>query len=395
MRSFPVSSNTAGPVSAILKPDNEKSCFLKLFRGFSASGQSLCSNEMTLRRKFFLNFLKASLVFLLTGVLLEAFWTCMLARPDWAAKLPAGLFNRVNILYIESSRKMIQTEPQSIQYHPKLAYLLRPGTWKFSNPEFSNTFHVNQAGFRDDEISFQSPEVIVAGDSFAMGWGVEQDETFAQVLEKKTGFKVLNMGVASYGTAREMRALDLVDTSRLRYLILQYSDNDYEENKDFFRRKNKISVNTEAEQLGAIENARKERRYWPGRYTWMAVKSLPEAFRNLSHPKKNDPEFRRDKGFLFLNALMYAHRADLSGVRVITFEINSHGGGDSGQDFFYSLVNTVLLNDFPPFIKRMKVIDFSKRLKDREHYYVLDDHLNAKGHQAVADLTLQAMNDIW
>ena len=296
-------------------------------------------------------FFKSSLVFLLSVMLLEVFWAGMLARPDWAVKLPAGLFNRVNILYIESSRKMIQTEARSVQYHPLLAYVLRPGAWKFSNPEFNNTFHVNHAGFRDDEASLEAPEIIVAGDSFAMGWGVEQEETFAQLLEKMTGLKVLNMGVASYGTAREMRALDLVDTSQLRYLIIQYSDNDYAENKDFFRRHNQVSINTEAEQRGAIENARKERRYWPGKYTWMAVKSLPEAFGNSLHPKKNDIAFHRDKVFLFLNALLYAHHANLNGVKVIAFEINSHAGGDLGQDFFQSLVNTVVLNDFMPFIK--------------------------------------------
>ena len=81
---------------------------------------------------------------------------------------------------------------------------------------------MNRLGLRDDEASLRAPAVVVLGDSYAMGWGVAQDETIAEVIERETGLRALNAGIASYGTVREMRLLDRIDTSRLRYLVIQY-----------------------------------------------------------------------------------------------------------------------------------------------------------------------------
>ena len=63
---------------------------------------------------------------------------------------------------------------------------------------------------------------------------MEQDETYAQIIEKKSGYKVLNAGVASYGTVKECKLLDRIDLSRLKYLIVHYSNNDFAENNFFF-----------------------------------------------------------------------------------------------------------------------------------------------------------------
>ncbi len=67
-----------------------------------------------------------------------------------------------------------------------------------------------------------------------MGWGVEQDETFAQRIEETLGVRVLNIAVSSYGTAREMMMLNRVNLNSLKYLIVQYSGNDLGENLQFF-----------------------------------------------------------------------------------------------------------------------------------------------------------------
>ena len=49
------------------------------------------------------------------------------------------------------------------------------------------------------------------GDSYAMGWGVEQGESFPEILEAATGLRVLNAGVPSYGTPRELLMLERLD----------------------------------------------------------------------------------------------------------------------------------------------------------------------------------------
>lgn len=353
---------------------------------------------MGILKKIFQVTAAAVLAFLIAAVAFEGFWHFLLFFPSITARMPAGIRNRVELLYIESARKILQTEPYAVQYHPYLAYTLRPGTWQFSNPEFKNTFNVNHLGFRDDEASLEAPEVIVAGDSHAMGWGVEQQETFAQIIEQESGYKVLNMAVASYGTVREMRALDLIDTSRLRYLIIQYCDNDYEENKTFFMGKNRIEINTKEEQSRAIFQSRKERRYWPGKYSYMVITSLYEAARNkmgkpLAKPKTPQKDYR-DEGFLFINAVMNASRADLSNVGIIAFEIKAHGGDKSNQNFLNTLKVTLVSNNFPPLIQRMRIIDFSEIFDLKRDFYFLDDHLNARGHQTVAASVLRAMKEM-
>ena len=66
------------------------------------------------------------------------------------------------------------------EYDPELTYRLRPGACTFSELEFVTDYRINSLGVRDDEASLDGPEIIVLGDSFAMGWGVEQQESFLE-----------------------------------------------------------------------------------------------------------------------------------------------------------------------------------------------------------------------
>ena len=66
----------------------------------------------------------------------------------------------------------------------------------------------NSHGFRDQEYSIQKPEgvkrVVVLGDSFTWGWGVEQQDIFTEIAEQaSSGVQFLNLGHMGYGTAQE------------------------------------------------------------------------------------------------------------------------------------------------------------------------------------------------
>ena len=117
-------------------------------------------------------------------------------------------------------------------YDKDLAYTLEPNIKvNYTNREYSVLLESNSLGFRDDETSLERPEVVALGDSFCMGWGVEADESFAQLVERDSGLKVLNTGLPSYGTAREVILCNSkVDTGGLKYLIVQYCENDLHEN---------------------------------------------------------------------------------------------------------------------------------------------------------------------
>ena len=74
-------------------------------------------------------------------------------------------------------------------YHPKLGWTSRAGyEGTFDNGFFSVHVAINSRGLRGDEVSLQKPvgvrRVLVVGDSFGWGFGVEQEDTFGARLER-------------------------------------------------------------------------------------------------------------------------------------------------------------------------------------------------------------------
>lgn len=85
--------------------------------------------------------------------------------------------------------------------------------------EFDVSFKTNSYGLRDMEYPEKTKKdyrVLVLGDSFTMGWGVEQVEVFTEVLENDfmknkpydCNIEVLNGGVYGYGTVEELMFLE-------------------------------------------------------------------------------------------------------------------------------------------------------------------------------------------
>lgn len=296
--------------------------------------------------------------------------------PAFSKHLPAGFLSHVRRVYLSYSRRVMQWEPGATQYDPSISYIFTPGRFLFSNSEYRHEVRVNRLGIRDDESSLEAPEVIVVGDSIAMGWGVGQEESFPQRLEQKTGLTVLNASVASYGTVREMRLLDRVDTSRLKYLIIQYCDNDLGENRAFYHAGNRFPVMTKEKYEEIRKRYKWARLYYPGKYTLVTLRFLAKF-------PRTEEMTREDEAGIFLNALIHGGRLSLEGTQLFVFELNQYGKND--DHYVQSLKEKILHGEYPSFIEKMEVIDFSKLLDPRQHYYILDDHLNAKGHEVVAE----------
>ena len=98
------------------------------------------------------------------------------------------------------------------------------------------TIRINSLGFRGKETTLEKPDevkrILVLGDSFTFGMGVEENETFPHHLETllgKTGqdWEVLNFGVPGYNTIQEA---ELFKVKGLAYspdiVILYVLDND-------------------------------------------------------------------------------------------------------------------------------------------------------------------------
>src|SRR5262249_30227954 len=79
---------------------------------------------------------------------------------------------------------------------------------------FDSTFRTNSRGLRDREHAFQKPpsvtRIVVLGDSFTWGWGVNDDEVYPAVIESLLkGVEVINLGVTAFGTRQEINYLKL------------------------------------------------------------------------------------------------------------------------------------------------------------------------------------------
>ncbi len=182
----------------------------------------------------------------------------------YAERLPAGfLLDGARSIYLREDWTLPQMDLRIVSYDPELTYLLRPTPSRFRNREFDTTLAGNSVGLRDDEASLEQPDLIVTGDSFAFGWGVERHETFAQVLERRTGLKVLNAAMSSYGTARQMVLLERLDLSAARAVVIQYFMNDYRENRAFIEAGYSLAITPEDEYVESVRDFEKQTTYRP------------------------------------------------------------------------------------------------------------------------------------
>jgi len=70
--------------------------------------------------------------------------------------------------------------------------------------EYDVVYHINSLGQRDDEPTTNDSEtVLLLGDSFMEGYGVERGEILADRLEATTSWNVINAGVKSYSPLLE------------------------------------------------------------------------------------------------------------------------------------------------------------------------------------------------
>jgi lysophospholipase L1-like esterase len=78
----------------------------------------------------------------------------------------------------------------------------------FETPEFRTVVRINENGLRDRQHSYARQNnierILVLGDSFAWGYGVEESERFSQRLEEALGVEVINAGVSGYSTDQEL-----------------------------------------------------------------------------------------------------------------------------------------------------------------------------------------------
>jgi hypothetical protein len=283
--------------------------------------------------------------------------------------------------YTQSDRNVIQYQPECAEYDAELAYRLKPGSCRFGNREFDNAYRINRIGTRDSNGALDAPEVVFTGDSYAMGWGVEQDQVMSAVLADLTGLRILNTAISSYGTAREMLGLKRVDLSDATTLVIQYCDNDYLENHRFVQNAGALPIMNRERYEARTARHLEDTHYYLGKYLQKFTPLLWRTWRKGEtqwRPKKRRCDFEADTFLAVLDLAPLSRRQ----LRVVVLEIVRNELIDGC--FADALRRKLDGRELAPWIERIDLIDTPTFL-EATHYYALDRHLTAAGHRRVAE----------
>lgn len=100
-------------------------------------------------------------------------------------------------------------------------------------PEFVMEFRTNAQGFRQQRnVAVGSGPEVFLGDSFTVGYGVDEGEQFVALLQSRRGeLPLLNAGIGNNGNGRWVKFLRLAAPNfEPRLVVLQMMANDFEEN---------------------------------------------------------------------------------------------------------------------------------------------------------------------
>ncbi len=308
-------------------------------------------------------------------VTFELVFAFILAFPG-LSPLPVELMRS---LYEREYRNVIQSDPNCVSYDPELTYRLKPGGCRFANLEFDTYVSANSAGLRDGEEALLAPKVIFLGDSVTMGWGVEDKETFPHHFGQITGMRVLNAGISSYGTPRELMLLQQLDQSALELIVIQYSANDIRETRQAAL-DGALQTVAEADYWRIMNDYQERISYFPGRHSLVSVFYLLKGLRGTTVDILSTP-LAEEVDYLVKVLTSYPLP---SGVRVLLFEQNECG---SERPAFAPLLRDVLSERQ---LDKIEVLDFSTEISD-PLCFPIDGHVNQAGHERIADLLVAAV----
>jgi hypothetical protein len=315
--------------------------------------------------------------FVVLAVFVEGLIFLCLIHP---AFVPGFLLPAFREYYQTADRNIIQVT-ECGRYDSTLFYTLRPGSCTFSNREFEVVCSVNSVGVRDDEKSLQAPAIITLGDSYTMGWGVSQDESFPQLLEASLGIKVLNAGMSSFGTARELTLLKRFSLDSVKYLLIQYHANDYEENKAFLNNGNVLRVRSRQSYDSLCEAIRERQRYFPFKHLYGISKGVA---RNIINDDKSPATKPSEEARDFLRVVQQARINPH--IRIIIFKLEHQ---NKLNNKFALAIDSLLQTDEYRSLN-MQTVKLAALLSE-EDYFLLDDHINRYGHYKIAEKIREQM----
>ena len=297
-------------------------------------------------------------------------------------------------LYLDYFRPIWQHQANCISFDEDLIYVPRVGVARFQGPEFDTNITIDPTGLRRQSPPADKQGLIaVAGDSHALGWGVNDEQTFSAVLARKYHLNTANAAAASYGTARELlrlRKLGLL--ARASTVVIQYCENDADENHDFVHDKAFIPKRDVRALWDSLQHFEQIEVTYPvvTKSSYQFIRDALNAggmsalFKKLFFPTEGLTgqviEATRKASVMaddFLNTLDAF--PELKGKTVIVFEISGWGQK----------------TDFIPEIQKLAAARANFIALEvpfvRSDFFRLDDHMNSTGHERVAAILFETI----
>ena len=106
---------------------------------------------------------------------------------------------------------------------------------RFNNPAFSVDVAINSHGMRDDEYPLErtgKKRMLVIGDSFGWGFGVQHEERFSELMEVgRPDWEIINASVSGYGTDQQFLFLKEKGMGfKPDLVLLLFCENDFRNN---------------------------------------------------------------------------------------------------------------------------------------------------------------------
>jgi len=293
--------------------------------------------------------------------------------------------------YMSYERQVPEVRKDCACYDSTLLYTYLPKSFCVQeNIEFKDTFSINSSGLRDDEASLQSPEIICLGDSYTAGWGVGQSETYPDQIQAMTGMKVLNAGISSYGTAREVMMLKRLDTSNLKCIIIQYCLNDMKENEKYLQNNFHLPISTRAQYEESVRKHEWATIYFPFKKILTLSRILMKDKSTLLFKNRHSPEqaetlkkYDRDTSYVPRAAKDFIAVLSSANISVPVFVIDVNRYPHFDHHFIQKASENAPQN--------VHFVDISP-LNDPNYFFPLDGHLNAEGHKTLAKIIIDKIS---
>ena len=297
--------------------------------------------------------------------------------------------------------------PTLYRFHPIYSFFVEPDNKVIAeNPDYKISLNINSSGFRGKEFDLNNGNrnVLVLGDSYAFGSGVEDNETFPALLEEKlrnngAPVNILNTAVPAWGTTQKLLFLQREGKNYDPILVLwEFCETDFLHNLQFGLHE---VVNDSLVYFPPSPSSRDRiRRYtnFIPFYGWLVQRShtvslvrriillamnknsLEENEKIAGHNIRTDSSLEK---WILLKELTKEMLKTSEEMNIPLLPVFIPSGGREIQKQGYNPVVDSLLNLFDD--KKIPYIDFTYLGFSSEMRFASDGHWRPKAHALAAD----------